>query len=270
MEFSSKEVKRAIRDFKGVAEDLLSASHNTYSSRVDSFITFIEQNIVLNHIVNPLLNKQIDFDAINYSGNGYWIELKLPINMEDQLAYLLQTFHASCREKFSLDSYLLRVFKKKSFNENISLWSYQVVRPCIRELINKLSDLIEDEVEGKEAIADSVLQIFNIGNISAQHGSNIAIGQAITQSSTNENIVEKIIERVRKENMVDEDKIEEVKVTCEELQEEVKNNEPSDSKLKDITKKLFGLGGKGLLLAAKEIISNEKFSESILSFFLGN
>jgi hypothetical protein len=109
--FNAKEVKRAIRTLDAAASDILTAGYSVYKARIVRFIAIINEDKVINSIVAPLLTISVDFDAIHFSRNGHWIsELKLPSNVDEQLAYVIQTFDKVAKGDIHLDSLSFRIY----------------------------------------------------------------------------------------------------------------------------------------------------------------
>lgn len=160
--FSEKQVKRSIRNFESVAHDVIDARYQSYKVKIHKFLEIIQKDIVINSIIGFLFEKKVDFDSIHIAKNEYWIdELKLPTDVCGQLTYVLQMFRMITEEEMSLVYISYSIYRQKSFEENIILWLNDVVRPCFKELLYRLNDLIEDEVAGKEKVAPVALQIFN-------------------------------------------------------------------------------------------------------------
>jgi hypothetical protein len=264
MNFTEKEVKRAIRTFDMAATDIVNAGYNTYKARIKRFVEIMENNNVINSIISPLLTIELNFEEIHHSHNGYWIsELRLPTDINQQLAYVLKIFVSVSQGELHLDDLTSKIYKRKSFEDNIQSWIYEVASPCLRELSYRLQDLVEDEVEGKEEVQSSALQIVNYGTITAEQGSAVAIGKDIQQTVTYKNIVNEIIEKVKAENIVPEAKLPEVEKVTKEIEEEINNANPSPTKLKQFANKLYEIGQTGLLKAASTIIADPRWGQAV-------
>ncbi|MGR6008447.1 hypothetical protein ACT7CZ_06820 [Bacillus cereus] len=182
MKFEQKTIKRSIRNLERLIAELKSAGIFVYQSRVREFITLIKTDEVLIHIVKPYLDMDIDVEEIENEQYG-WYNLKLPINKDYQISYVLKTMESSSAGQFAMDMYAHKIFRQKRIMDNIFEWNKQLLFPCLLILQDKLNDLVEDKVEGKEEIEAQSLQIINYGSITAKQG-NIAMGKDISQTMT--------------------------------------------------------------------------------------
>jgi hypothetical protein len=264
MKFTEKEVKRAIRTFDMAATDIANAGYTTYKARIKRFMELIEQDSVINSIVCPLFNISVDLEVIHHSFNGYWIgEVKLPTNINEQLAYVLKIFKSVSLAELSLEDLSHRIYKRKRFEDNIQAWINEIAFPLMKELSYRLQDLIEDEVEGKDEIQSSSLQIVNYGTITAEQGSAVAIGNDIQQNITYKNIAHDIMEKVRSAQVVPAEKISEVEQISKELEEEMGNATPSPTKLKGFAQKLYDIGQTGLLKVTSTVITDPRWGQAV-------
>ncbi|MEB4859751.1 hypothetical protein [Priestia megaterium] len=261
--FSAKEVKRSIRNFESAAQDILSAQYSTYESRIEKFIEITRVDPVINSIVGPLFLLKIDLEKIHVSGDDLWIELKLPTNTDEELAYVVQMFDLITRREISLDNIAFGIYRNNSFSQNISLWMSDVARPNLRELSYRLNDLVEDEVSGKEEVATAALQIFNYGSINASHGSSVAMGKDIHQTINYKNVANEIMDKVRAEQAVSEDKLDQVEEASNELQEELAKAAPSPSRLTQLAGKFYELGEAGLLKVVSTVVTDPKWGQAV-------
>lgn len=208
----------------------------------------------------------INFEEIQKDQGG-WINLKLPEDENLQIGYVLQILKTSYEGEFKIDMYAHRIFRNKNLNYNISEWNSQILVPCLQILLDKLNDIIEDEVEGNEVVSSSSLKIINYGSISAEQG-NVAIGNNINQDINIENISNQIIERALAEEVIEEDKVDKVQEASNELGEELKKEKPSKSKLQSIINLLYGIGKKALIAIVVDVMNNPKLTEEVANFLL--
>lgn len=270
--FIAKDVKRSVRKFEDAVQDILNSGYNTYKARIIRFIEITKNDPVINSIVSPLYDIKVDFDQIHYkSPGGDWVEeLRLPTDIDKQLAYVLQIFDSVASNELSLENLTFEIYINKNIWSNINSWIIEVVQPCLRELLYRLNDLIEDEVEGKDEIKSSSLQIFNYGPITASQGSNIALGKDIQQTVTYKNITNEIMDKVRNEKTVSEDKLEEVEQISNDIQEEINKPEPSQSKLKQFAGKLYEIGQSGLLKVTNTVIQDPRWGQAVADTLMNN
>src|SRR5690606_4956099 len=206
MEFSQIEVKRAIRDFEKAIDSLQTAGFKVYSTRVRELINLITQNKVLSSIVGSYLVMEVDFRSIENAPHGDWFDLKLPEDRDLQIAYVLQIMKRSSEGEFSIENYSFQIFALKGLNDNIYEWNHQILFPCLDVLRDKLNDLVEDEVEGKEQVDSASLQIINYGNISAKNG-NVAFGKDISQSITIGQLSDEVIKKALEQGFIKNEQI---------------------------------------------------------------
>jgi hypothetical protein len=262
-----KEVKRAIRDFDRAIQAIQVASVSIYQTRINEFIKLIKENNVLNLIINPYLKIDINFKEIETSHDGHWVDLKLPTDKELQIAYVLQVLEKSSNGEFALENYSFFIFRNSSFNVNIDRWNTQILEPIFNVLTDRLGDLIEDEVEGKQGVNPASLHIINYGSISANNG-NVGIGQDIKQSVSIGEISHRIIEKAIKENVISEIQVDEVKNVTDEIETELQKEEPSKSNLTTLAQKLHEIGQRGLLSLATNTINDPRWGEAVAGFLL--
>lgn len=160
MKFETKKIKREYRDIKNIITDILNTDdENMYKTYVSRFVSEIESNEILNHMLKPYF--EMDTEAVELSKTGYWAILEIPADVNVQIAYVLQTF-----KKFSemtpqeICVKLYALYAEKRFSDTIIPWNKDVVSPAFRDLLNKMSDVIEDIPANKTEIdAESLLLI---------------------------------------------------------------------------------------------------------------
>ncbi|MCG0590580.1 hypothetical protein L6P38_19000 [Bacillus velezensis] len=261
--FTEKEVKRAIRDFESAVHDVINAGYNTYQSKIQRLVDLSKSNRVISFIVGPIFSLNVDLNEVHSRRNGSgWIELKLPSNMDEHIAYVLKVFQLVSEDKLSLENESFLIYKQKRIADNIQLYMSEVCYPCLRELTYKLSDLVEDKVDGKNEISDASLKIINYGTLTAQNGSTIAVGQNISQSVNFKSIKEDIMEKVKASGVVSEDSLGEVEELAGELEEELNRDEPDDSKLKRFAQKALEIGENGLLKVLTTVVTDPRWGQA--------
>lgn len=176
-------IKRAIRDFKQIANDYLQSHYDSHRNNLSRFFIFAYENEVIRQIIEPLMNMEIDINKIFETTNGYWIRhVNLPMDKNERLAAVLQLMKMENNREISFENISLRMNpREKNLPRLLSIFNRDIIAPVFRDLFVKLDDFIEDEIETNEELPSSVLNIF-YGNVTARQGGNIAIGQNITQS----------------------------------------------------------------------------------------
>jgi len=267
MEFSEKEVLRSIRSFESTVQDILQAGYTTYKSRIKTLMGLCKGNPVINSIVVPFFSIPIKLEHIHVKSFDR-IEINLPSNVDEQIAYVLTVFKQVAEEEISLESLGFKIFKQRSPQENIQRYISQIAYPCLRELNYKLNDLIEDQVDGRKEIPSAELNIINYGTLNAERGGNIAIGKDIHQSIHYKNIKEEIIKKVREANLLSEEAIDVVEEVATELEQELSQSEPSESKLKELARKIYDIGEQGVLKIFRTVVNDPRWAQALLDMML--
>lgn len=265
MNFSQKDIKRAIRDFEKAIEALQNSGFKVYNTRVKELVNSITNNPVLKNIIGPYLEMEVDFARIENAPEGDWFDLQLPLDKDLQIAYVLQIMKRSADGEFNIENYALNIYVARNLNENIRLWNNEILFPCLDVLNDKLHDLIEDEVEGKEQVNAASLQIINYGSITAEKG-NVAIGQGISQSISIGEISNEIIKKALDQGLITAEQTEKAKTVTDQIENELQQEEPSQGKLKQLASNLYSIGSKGLLSLTTNVITDPKWGEAVTAF----
>jgi hypothetical protein len=268
MDFSSKKVKRSIRKFQRKVTNLSNAGHQVYQTRINELVNLINGNEIINYIVGSYFEIEVDFDEIE-NNRGGWINLNLPEEEDLQIAYVFQILKKSKEGEFRIADYAHHIFRNKNLNYNINEWNTQILIPCLQTVLDKLNDLIEDEVEGKDVVSSSQLSIINYGDISAEQG-NIALGKEITQKVEIDNISDIIVERAVEKNVISEEEREKVRKVSKTVEEELKKDFPSKSKLKSFAENFFDIGKKALLGITLDVITDPNWIKAVNEFLMSN
>lgn len=268
MSFSGKEVRRAVRDFNNAANDLSNASFQDFQSRINRFVRMINDNSVINQIVKPLLELPLDLSQIEQTYPNGMLKLVLPENMEEQIAYVVQLLHRSYRKEDSLLNYAHSVFQDRRHNDVILKLNAQIIEPFLRELLNRLGDLVEDEVNGKEEIQPMNLQIFSIGNITAKSGS-IAIGKDIKQIHREQVIKEDLI-RAFLEAGFTLKQIDKVRPAVDELEKEISKSEFDKSRFHNILSRFYRVGENAMVQIVGKFIEKPELLFALKEFIEQN
>lgn len=269
MKFSAKQVKRSVRSFEGAIQDVANSNSQTYKSRIRAIIEMTEQDKVIKTILEPVMNLEIDLDDIHYSRNNFQIdEIRIPTESNKQIAYILKVFKLESQNELSIEKMAAVMYNKRKLDVGLSIYLNDVAVPCLRELLYMLSDLIEDEVDGKEEVSAESLKIINYGTISANDGSNIAMGENITQSTSYENIAHAIMEKVKQDNIVDEENEEEVENLAIELQDEINKEKPSQTRLRQMAEEVENIGEQALLKVFSSVVKDPRWGQAITETLL--
>lgn len=266
MDFTNKEVKRAIREFERKVQNLVNAGHQIYQTRVSEFINLIKKNKIINLIVGPYFEIDINFKKIENERGG-WFNLNLPDEEELQIAYIIQIMEMSSKGEFNIDMYAVNIFSHKSLDHNLSDWNQQILFPGLQLILDKLHDLVEDNVEGKEKISESKLNIINYGEIHAEQG-NVAIGSSIKQNIGIGEVSKKIVKKALEEEIISREEVDKLKEVTDKIQKELNKDIPSKSNLQPLANSLYSIGKKSLLAISGKIINDPTWSDATAGFLM--
>ncbi|WP_456270359.1 hypothetical protein M1E15_20515 [Bacillus sp. JZ76] len=259
--FTEKEVKRAVRDFKSAVEDILNARYETCEIRINTLVHLSKSNPVIQSILDPFYSMTLNLDNIHRNSLDYG-KLNLPADIDMQIAYLLKIFELVSKKEINLVEWAFEIYQARQFDTNIQRFITEVGYPCLRELTYRIEDLIEDEVEGKGEVSTASLQIINYGNLSAQNGGTIAVGKDIQQNINYKNLKEEILQKVKESQVVPLDSLVEVERLSDELEEELNQPEPSESRLKSLAKKAYEIGENGLLKVLTTVVTDPRWGQA--------
>jgi hypothetical protein len=149
-------------------------------------------------------------------------------------------------------------------NDNLSQFNIAFVQPALRELINKIDDFVEDEVEGKDEIDYGNIQVFNIGTISNKNG-NVALGSNINinQNIKIENLTDEFAKAILDEGFT-LSQLDNVRNEVEELKKLIIENDINESKIKNIFSKIVSVGGKVMAEILLQLISKPEITTMVL------
>lgn len=162
MFFPVLDVINAIKEFEIYANDLINATPQTYQSSMKDFIGLVRNDKIINHILKPFLEMTLDFSEIEESDptDPSGGRLKLPKDMNKQIAYVLQTLNKSYKDEFSIEKYAYHFFHEENKDEALHLLNEQVIKPNLNTLKAMLVDFFRNEIKGKKEVPESDLQLF--------------------------------------------------------------------------------------------------------------
>lgn len=225
MNFSKNDIMRAYRDIKNIMSDMLATNdENSYKTYVDRFIDTVEKNHILKFILEPYFELDVN-GIIKERTYGFGCDLSIPSDIDIHIAFVLQTLKDfSQTTPIRIGSFLHSIYMKKALKDNIPPWNISVVKPAFREILIKISDLIEDiPCDKKEVDSKYMTIINNYGNYNSANGQ-VANGNqnTLTNNINSDDIFKELIEKVNN-NVKDNEKQELIKL-IEELKAE--NNKP--------------------------------------------
>ena len=181
----------------------MNAERDQYALRIKQLFLAVKNNEILNFIITPYLNLQLDEENIGFIGTGHHIQCDfvIPENEDEEIALILEVLKYMTENETSIEGGPFSIYMKNSYDENLYLFNKNIIEPAFNKLLRKLQYKIEDiGAIQNDKIEAGEITIINIGKITADK-SMIAIGKNITQQ--NENIFEKIKNEIIK-NIEDE------------------------------------------------------------------
>ena len=239
MNFKKKRIERSVREFRDLIQNILSANSQLYQDRIEKLVTFIKQDEVMQWLIQPFLEIELDYEDHVKKNKGGWTELSLPQSKDDEIAFTLSLLVASVENDFDMKNWAFQNFNKKSVSEGIYELNQQLLRPTFKEIFNRLDDLMEDVVEDKNEIDAANLTIIKVGNINATN-SNVAVGQNNKQKvqiGLKDEIVKELLEKG-----IEFKKIESISSDLDNFIEEAQKDNPDEGKLKKFFKPIFDVG----------------------------
>ncbi|HBJ1650184.1 TPA: hypothetical protein LA460_000569 [Clostridium botulinum] len=208
MNFTVKQIKRAYRDISNIMDDILNTDDmNMYKTYIGRFINEIKSNNILNFILEPYFNMEVN--GIKEREYGYGVDLDLPEDMDSQIAFVVQNLNQFSQMKaLAICINLHGIYGKKTYKDNILPWNMNVVNPVFREICIRISDLIEDIPKEKSEVESKYMTIINYGNYNSSNGQ-VANGNQnnLTQNINSDEIFEELINKINndvEENEKDE------------------------------------------------------------------
>jgi hypothetical protein len=240
MKFDEKNIHRSIREFRDLAQNILNANNQLYQDRVEKFVTFIKEDDVIQVVIKPFLEFDINYDQYLTRDKGRWYQITLPKSKDKEIGFTLGLLFKSANGEFEMADWGNRMFNiSGSVEEGIMDVNNQLLRPVFQELSNRLDDLIEDKVEGSEKVDAQNLTIVKVGNISATN-SNIAVGNNNKQENQigfKGEIVKKLLEKG-----IEYNQIELISSNLDNFIKEAEKENPDEGKLKKFFKPIFDVG----------------------------
>jgi len=151
------------------------------------------------------------------------------------------------------------------YNDHLDKFNRNIIEPALRELLVKIDDFIEDEVEESKEYELGEINIFQIGSVNNQAG-NIAIGKNIQIQQLND--INKLPEEFAKallQNGFTLKEVDALRADIDELKELLKQPKPDDSKIKNIFKKVLSVSGDVMVGVLANIISRPEITSAIIS-----
>ncbi|MDR1147895.1 MAG: hypothetical protein LBK66_04625 [Spirochaetaceae bacterium] len=203
MKYEKKHINRAIIELTECINNILNAERDQYALRIKQLFLTIKNNEILNFIITPYLDLQLDEKNVGFISTGHQIQCNfvIPEDEDEEIALILEVLKYMAEDESTIESGPFSIYMKNSYDENLYLFNRKIVEPAFNKLLRKLQYKIEDigDIQDDKIEAGEIT-IINIGKITADK-SMIAIGKNITQQS--ENVFEEIRNEITK-NIEDE------------------------------------------------------------------
>jgi|ERR1035437_1224305 hypothetical protein len=265
MNLKSKEIKRSVRDLESICYDLSNASEENYLSIVRRLMFFIKNNRIISQIVDPLFNIQIESSKYLVDlGNG-WGEIIVPEDITIHLAFTLKLFYQFINDPdFSLIDFSCNYYRSADISDNIYKFQNRIVGPALREMVTRIKDYIQDELEGKDEVELGSIQVFTVGSIQNQSG-NIIFGNNnnISQVNNLDRLTDEFAKTIIQQGYSLKE-FDQLRTDIEQLRNELKHPVPEVSKIETIFKKVLSVGGPAMLNILVTLISKPDITTAIV------
>jgi hypothetical protein len=185
MEFIKRDVIRAIEQFNEASNNLIGSDQHTYSLRINQFFKLIETNHVLNSIISPFLQLEIDQEKYGFKEICGSAEIVLPEDEDAEIGEILRLLRDNNTRRDSLIVILINVYPGSILELCLQNFFLNCVRPAFNKLERRLRYKQEDLKSAPDKITDELIRIIQIGKIVANN-SQVAIGSNIEQSKVND------------------------------------------------------------------------------------
>jgi hypothetical protein len=190
--YEKRQVSRAVEELAECLRNVLKASRDQYPNRIRQLFTAIKKNEVLDIIITPYIEMNIDYEKIGFleTKHSLKMEMVLPENEDEEIALILNILIVFAENESTIDQHTFRLSMINNFEESLFNFNETIVEPAFKKLQRKLKYKLEDmgAKPGNEVNTGDIM-IINIKEIKASK-SMVAIGKNITLQ--NENIFEKI------------------------------------------------------------------------------
>jgi hypothetical protein len=203
MKFEKKHIDRAVSELTEYISNILNAERDQYALRIRQLFQVIKNNTVLDFIITPYVNLELDEPKVGFIETGHHMkqDFIIPENEDEEIALILKVLLFFGEHENVIDGNTFSIYMKNSYDEDLYLFNKNIVEPAFNKLLRKLQYKMEDiSTTHEDKINAGDITIINVGQFTTNN-SMIAIGKNITQQ--NENVFEKIRNEISK-NIEDE------------------------------------------------------------------
>jgi len=209
MSFEKIRINRAVEEIYECLNNILNTERDQYALRIRQLLKKINDNEVLNYIIKPYLDLELDEEKTGFINTGHHMkyDFVIPENEDEEIALILKVLKFMAENEDAIEGGPFSIYMKNSYDENLFLFNKNIVEPAFKKLYRKLQYKLEDISSMKsERIEAGDITIINVNHLTANN-SLIAMGKNINQK--NENIFQKIRETINTniKNDSDRDKL---------------------------------------------------------------
>jgi hypothetical protein len=206
MKYEKRHINRAIGELSECLSNILNAERDQYALRIRQLFLTIKNNEILDFIIKPYLDLQLDEEKVGFIGTGHSMkcDFVIPENEDEEIALILEVLKFMAENESAVEGGPFSIYMKNSYDENLYLFNQNIVEPAFKKLQRKLQYKIDDiSIVQENTIDAGDITIINIGKIDADH-SMVAIGKNIKQQ--NENVFEEIRKEIETKISNEDDK----------------------------------------------------------------
>jgi hypothetical protein len=213
------EVRRSIRAFRDIADDLVHADWPTFGDRVIQFTNFCRTDRVFSKIHKQLeSHPKVDGNEWLKSNNARLSGLRFPVDPDQRLSLQYQLVIAGAENPLALMNRVMwSLCESGDLSNGVHAFAEAVMRPLFRELEYRLAEIEENLPEAKtEVVNPSALQIIHIRTESVvmqrnqfNRSKNIQFGNQNVQDNREVNLsltLKEIIHQIDSSNTSDSQK----------------------------------------------------------------
>jgi len=223
MSFEKKRINRAVEEIHECLNNILNTERDQYALRIRQLLKKINDNEVLNHIIKPYLDLELDEEKTGFinSGHNWKCDFVIPENEDEEIALILRVLKYMAENEDSIEGGPFSIYMKNSYDENLYLFNKNIVEPAFKKLYRKLQYKLEDISSMRDEIIEAGdITIINVNHLTANN-SLIAMGKNIKQQD--ENIFHKIRETINT-NIKDDSDRDELLQALDEMERNKEDN----------------------------------------------
>lgn len=176
MDRDPAQVRRADRQFRDKAADLLRSDSHDFDHKLQVFVRFLREDDIASEVCRPYLERDLDLQT--------WLEklnwrsgLILPIDDDERVATILQLLVAISEDKVDVMRVADAVSYERKYDDLIRSFNDKFTRIAVRDIGETLRGMIPPEMTPAATVIHTGAGSTNM----------VAVGQGIKQSMTTTN-----------------------------------------------------------------------------------